>query len=142
VDAEEPRVAAEVPLVDELLAPLEEEAEPAARPREPVLPALDGFADVDDEEGGSYDGPRLRRARLLRGVEIEQIADVTKVNPTYLHFIEEERFNELPATVYVRGFVSAYARCLGLEPSGVSLSYVERIQQHRGEGENRKSRSR
>lgn len=134
----ETRVAAEVPLLDELLVSMEDEAPPVPRPREPVLPALEGFADVDEETGGVYDGARLRRARLLRGVEIDQIADVTKVNPTYLRFIEDERYDDLPATVYVRGFVTAYARCLGLEPSGVSLSYVERMQQHRGEGDTRK----
>ncbi len=139
LDDGEQRVAAEVPLVDELLVSLEDEAPaPSPRPREPVLPALEGFADVDEEAGGVYDGPRLRRARLLRGVEIDQIADVTKVNPTYLRFIEDERYDDLPAAVYVRGFVTAYARCLGLEPAGVSLSYVERMEQHRGEGEARK----
>lgn len=137
-DEVEERVAAEVPELDELLASIDDEAPPPPRPREPVLPALEGFADVDEEAGGVYDGPRLRRARLLRGVEIGQIADVTKVNPTYLRFIEDDRFDDLPATVYVRGFVTAYARCLGLEPLGVSLSYVERMEQHRGEGETQK----
>lgn len=132
--------AAEVPMVDELLLPVEDE--PAPRPRDVRLTALEGFGDEDEEPGGVYDGARLRRARLLRGVEIDQIADITKINPTYLHFIEEERFDDLPATVYVRGFVNAVARCLRLDPSAVSLSYVERIQQHRGEGEARRVRGR
>ena len=110
-------------------------AEEPAQPKAQVLPSISGFEDVDEEgEGGMYDGARLRRARLLRGVEIDQIAKVTKVNPTYIHFIEDERFDDLPATVYVRGFVNAYARCLGLDAPGASLSYVERLQQHRGEG--------
>ena len=110
-------------------------AEEPAHSKAQVLPSISGFEDVDEEgEGGMYDGARLRRARLLRGVEIDQIAEVTKVNPTYIHFIEDERFDDLPATVYVRGFVNAYARCLGLDAPGASLSYVERLQQHRGEG--------
>ena len=39
----------------------------------------------------------------------------TKISPAYLRFLEEERFDDLPAVVYVRGFVAAYARCLGLD---------------------------
>jgi flagellar biosynthesis protein FlhG len=117
----------------ELMPALVSEVPPHSKAQ--VLPSISGFEDVDEEGDASmYDGARLRRARLLRGVEIDQIAEVTKVNPTYIHFIEDERFDDLPATVYVRGFVNAYARCLGLDAPGASLSYVERLQQHRGEG--------
>jgi flagellar biosynthesis protein FlhG len=81
------------------------------------------------EEGASpFDGARLRRNRLQRGVELEQIARITKVNPTYLRFIEDNNFENLPAPVYVRGFVSAYARCLGLDPARVVPDYMERFE--------------
>ena len=122
--------------VEELMLPREPERDPvpsAPRTAQQLL-TLQGVEPVEDEEeGGVYDGPRLRRARLSRGVEMDQIAQLTKVNPTYLHFLEEERFDDLPATVYVRGFVTAYARALGLDPYDVPLSYVERLQKHRAE---------
>lgn len=97
-------------------------------PRAELPAAIEGFEDID-EAGAShdFDGARLRRLRLLRGIELEQIAGVTKVNPSYLRFIEEERYDALPAAVYVRGFVSAYARCLGLDPGDVAASYMERF---------------
>ena len=79
-----------------------------------------------DDQGGDFDGPRLRRLRMHRGVEIEEIAKTTKVNPSYLHFIEEERFADLPAAVYVRGFVMGYASSVGLDPSRVADSYMSR----------------
>ena len=77
--------------------------------------------------------PHLRRewARLLRGLEIDDVAASTKVNPTYLRFLEEERFDDLPAVVYVRGFVSAYARLLGIDPAQVAPGYVARCEEHR-----------
>ena len=77
---------------------------------------------------GVFDGPVLRRIRLSRGVELEEISATTKINQTYLGFIEEERFNDLPAPVYVRGFLREYARCLRLDPRRVTESYMEQYQ--------------
>jgi flagellar biosynthesis protein FlhG len=91
------------------------------------------FAEIE-EESGDFDGSRLRRRRMRCGMEIEEIAGITKVNPTYLRFIEEERFSELPAPVYVRGFVSAYASCVGLDASRVAASYMQRLEDRRGGG--------
>lgn len=92
---------------------------------------LESFEESDAD--AAWDGPRLRRARLARGLEIEDVAGITKVNPTYLRFLEDERFDDLPAVVYVRGFVVAYARLLGLDPSHVAPSYVLRCEEHRGQ---------
>ena len=58
----------------------------------------------------------LRRWRIARGIELDQIASVTKISVSYLRSLEEERFDALPATVYVRGFVTAYARASGSTP--------------------------
>lgn len=94
---------------------------------------LEAFEETGDDEGAEWTGPRLRRARLLRGLEIDDVATATKVNPTYLRFLEEERFDDLPAVVYVRGFVAAYARLLGIDPHPVAASYVARCEEHRRE---------
>jgi DnaJ-class molecular chaperone len=111
--------------------PEEEIEEPQAAPAEP-------FEDL--EEGGEYDGARLRRARLRRGLDLEEIAARTKVNTSYLGFIEDERYGDLPPRVYVRGFVMAYATCLGLEPSVVALSYMRRYDAERPRQRRRFSR--
>jgi flagellar biosynthesis protein FlhG len=89
--------------------------------------SLGGDDDADGEDPGlPLDGPRLRRTRLRRGIELEQIAAITKISPTYLRFLEEERFDDLPAPVYVRGFVLAYMRCLGIDPSRGPAEYMAR----------------
>ena len=87
--------------------------------------------EVEDDPTGDYDGPRLRRTRLFRGYEIQQIADVTKVSSLHLRNIEDENFGELPADVYVRGFVTAYAKTIGLDPQQVVPSYMARLQESR-----------
>ncbi len=107
-----------------------EEAKPVRSEAKPLAPiALAAFDELEAEPDSSvYDGARLRRARLRRGLELEQIAQVTKINPTYLRFLEEERFDDLPAAVYVRGFVGAYARSCGLDQRAVVSSYMERFE--------------
>ncbi len=101
--------------------------DPDATP--PALPAARGLDELEasDEETGDFDGPKLRWSRMRRGIEIEEIAGVTKINPTYLRFIEEERFSDLPAPVYVRGFVNAYAKAVGLDPQHVVTSFMKRL---------------
>ena len=76
------------------------ESEAPAASAEPVEPlsSVEAFDEFDDDSG-DYDGARLRRSRLRRGMEIEDVARVTKVNPTYVRFIEEERFADLTTEV-------------------------------------------
>jgi len=103
-------------------APPPADAEPASKSTsQHVLAASD--ADETD-----YNGAGLRRARLRRGLEIDQLASITKISPNYLRCIEEERYDELPAVVYVRGFVAASARALGLDPDEAVNRYVEHFE--------------
>lgn len=117
------------------LAPLDDGlAQPLAEPRSrevPTFDRMDDGAEAESDEETVWDGARLRRARLLRGVEVEDVASATKINPAYLRFLEEDRFDDLPAVVYVRGFVAAYARFLGLDASRVSRSYSQRFEEQR-----------
>lgn len=96
--------------------------------------SLQDYESFDEMGQGDFDGVRLRRARLFRGYELDQISEVTKVSGSHLRNIEEENFEDLPADVYVRGFVTAYARTIGLDPEHVVPSYMARVQESRGEG--------
>jgi flagellar biosynthesis protein FlhG len=118
-----------------VLAPLAEAslAKPLAEARRevPTFDRMDDIGEVEDGAEAEWSGARLRRARLMRGVEVEDVATATKISPAYLRFLEEERFDDLPAVVYVRGFVAAYARYLGLDAAQVSRSYGARFEEHR-----------
>ncbi len=95
---------------------------------------LDGFVEFDDgEEDSAWDGSRLRRNRIGRGIELEDVAVMTKISSGMLRFIEDERFEDLPATVYLRGFLDAYSQCVGLDSGKVVPSYMERCEKARTE---------
>ena len=113
-----------------------EAGESRVRGAEELPGTREAFGDLDaevDEEEGDFDGAKLRRARMRRGIELEQIADVTKVSTTNLRHLEDENFDDLPATVYVRGFVSAYARSIGLDPGHVVTGYLVRVERARAD---------
>lgn len=131
--APEPELDAGEPVV---LAPLAEAAlaKPLVESRAREASAFDRIADVEEEESttdAEWTGARLRRARLARGLEIDDVAAATKITPAYLRFLEEERFDDLPAVVYVRGFVASYARVLGVDAQGAARSYAARYEAHR-----------
>jgi DnaJ-class molecular chaperone len=92
---------------------------------------VEEYDTFDDEGVGDFDGLRLRRTRLFRGYEIEDISEVTKVSGTHLRNIESENFLDLPADVYVRGFVTAYAKTIGLDTKIVVPSYMARVKESR-----------
>ena len=72
-------------------------------------------------------GEVLRRIRETRGVSLRQIANVSKVGVRYFEYIEQDRFGNLPAPVYLRGFLQEYARMVGLDPRRVTESYLLRM---------------
>ena len=97
--------------------------------------AVEGSADADPSD---WDGAKLRRARMHRGIDLEEIGRITKVTLTYLQAIEDDAFDSLPAAVYARGFVTAYARAIGLDPNRVAASYMPRLEAARkGKGRGR-----
>jgi hypothetical protein len=56
----------------------------------------------------------LVAGREARGLSREQVAQTTRIQLRTIERIEEGRFDELPADVFVRGFLRGYARCVGL----------------------------
>ncbi len=99
----------------------------------PTAPALEAIEEFEQEEGGEYNGARMRRSRLRQGLEVDDVARQTKVNPGYIQCIGGERFPDLPARVYVRGFVMAFAGCVGLDPEAVARSFLQRFDAARPE---------
>lgn len=83
-------------------------------------------------DDGVYDGSVLHRARISRGIELEEIAAITKISESYLTCIEADRYQDLPSPVYVRGFVRELAKCLRLNPKLVVESYMARYEKGMG----------
>ena len=85
------------------------------------------------EQTSEFSGEFLKRVRQYKQVDIPRLADMTKVSKTYIRYIEEEDVKNLPALVYVRGFVYQYAKCLKLNPDMVATSYMHRLKRLKGE---------
>jgi flagellar biosynthesis protein FlhG len=81
----------------------------------------------------SFSGSLLRKVRESLGVDLEEIARYTKISQVQLHAIEEENFGELPASVYLRGFIHEIAKFLKLDPTQVTRTYLRRHGQWRTE---------
>src|SRR5216110_3638934 len=60
-------------------------------------------------------GSSLREARLRQGLDFPELEQATKIRGKYLHALEEEQFDVLPAQTYVKGFLRSYADYLGLD---------------------------
>ena len=78
--------------------------------------------DPDAEVTGEF----LRKVRQARGIELGDISQRTKISERYLRALEDEQFGDMPAAVYVRGYVTEYARALRLDPQRAAESYLVR----------------
>lgn len=68
---------------------------------------------------------RLRRAREKAGLSIEELSSRTKIQITLLEAIEAGNFARVPGGLFVRGFLRAYAREVGLDPEEVVSQYLQ-----------------
>jgi cytoskeletal protein RodZ len=67
-------------------------------------------------------GSVLREARERRSISLADVARKTKVPSSSLELLEAGQLDDLPAEVFVRGFIRSYARTVGLpesEPLGL-----------------------
>jgi transcriptional regulator with XRE-family HTH domain len=75
---------------------------------------------VDERESlGKY----LKRERENRKISLREVSKQIKVRELFLKAVEEDRRELLPSVTYVKGFLSAYAKYLGLDPNEVILRY-------------------
>lgn len=76
-------------------------------------------ADVKSEATGAPKaaglGALLRNEREKRGLSYEQVAQVTRLRKHFLEAMENEAWENLPPSVFVKGFIRSYAKALGLE---------------------------
>jgi cytoskeleton protein RodZ len=68
-------------------------------------------------------GAYLRELRTRRGVSLEEIARLTRVAPRYLEALEADASENLPAPVFIRGFIRAYCQALGESPKDALAIY-------------------
>ncbi|MBB6444203.1 cytoskeletal protein RodZ [Bacillus benzoevorans] len=60
-------------------------------------------------------GNRLKEARLAKGLSLDDLQGMTKIQKRYLLGIEEGNYSSMPGNFYVRAFIKQYAEAVGLE---------------------------
>jgi helix-turn-helix protein len=101
-------------------------AQPTAAESQDDKPALPPMPTIDEET--EYSGVLLRQIREARGYTIEKIADITKIAIYYVRNLESETYTDLPAKVYVRGYIKQIAKLLEIDIEAAAKSYIERME--------------
>jgi len=65
----------------------------------------------------------LKREREARRVSLEEISQGTRISRPYLEALERNDFRFFSRPEYIHGFLSGYARFIGLEPNDVLKRY-------------------
>lgn len=71
-------------------------------------------------------GAMLREARESLGISIGDVSSRTRLSVDQIRAIEEEDLERLPEPVYVRAFLRAYAKAIGIDYEPVVNDYVTR----------------
>ncbi len=73
-------------------------------------------------------GDYLKAHREKKGIRLEELASITKITLTALKNLEANRWDKLPPDPFLRGFVTSYARYVGIETPEVMERYRKAIQ--------------
>lgn len=93
---------------------------PSSRPHAPPGAGADaGQAD----SVGAY----LRRLRVAKGASLEDISRATRVGRRHLEALEGDESGELPAPVFVKGFIRAYCEFLETKPDDALARYRQHV---------------
>lgn len=74
----------------------------------------------------NFEGQFLKKIREYKNINLERMAEVTRISKRNIINIEQEDYKELPAAVYIRGYVSQIAKFLKLDDQKVASSYMAR----------------
>jgi cytoskeleton protein RodZ len=65
-------------------------------------------------------GENLRRERLKRNLELDEISRELKISMRFLQAIENDQYEKLPGGVFAKSFARQYARLLGLNEEDIA----------------------
>ncbi len=68
-------------------------------------------------------GKRFKLERESKHLNLEEIAQETRIGVRFLRAIEEEAFHVLPGGIFNRGFIRTYASRLGIDPEQSVAEY-------------------
>ncbi|WP_307262644.1 MULTISPECIES: RodZ domain-containing protein [Peribacillus] len=72
-------------------------------------------------------GNRLKEAREAKGLGLEDLQELTKIQKRYLIGIEEGNYSMMPGKFYVRAFIKQYCEAVGLDSEEIFEQYKSEI---------------
>lgn len=79
-----------------------------------------------------WDGDFLKKVREYKKVTVETMSEVTKITAFYIKALEAMEIKNLPATVFVRGYIIQICRVLHLDEKTVADSYMKIFRENLG----------
>lgn len=98
------------------------------KPEYEVIPEFEEEIKRQTEWTGAF----LKKVREYKKVSLEQLSDVTKITPFYLRAIESMQPENLPAPVFVRGYIVQVCRVLHLDDKRVADAYMRSFKENFG----------
>jgi hypothetical protein len=98
---------------------------PKTEAAEPPKPIRKTEAEIPPD--APVTGEALKKVREAHGLSLKELEGRTKIGHWHLENIEKDRYKDLPALVYLRGFLMSLARELKLDPIRVSRSYLDQM---------------
>src|SRR5690349_20732181 len=78
-------------------------------------------------------GETLRERRMALKIDVHEVEEATKIRAKYLRALENEEYNLLPGSAYVKSFLRTYADYLDLDSRALVDAY--RAQGHPADDE-------
>ena len=94
------------------------------KPKIPTRDELEALLIDNSDEGLS--GRVLEKIRTQLAIPLQEIANKTRINITYLQFIEQDYYKGLPVEVYLRSYLIQYAQTIGFDPKKIADGYLKR----------------
>ena len=60
-------------------------------------------------------GDYLKKGREAQNISLSDVSDYTKISKIYLDCLENDEYTKIPAEPYVKGYISSYAGCVGID---------------------------
>ncbi len=73
-------------------------------------------------------GDTLREARVRRGLTLNDVEDALKIRSKYLQALEQDDFEVIPGSTFVRAFLRTYAAFLGLDTERLMEEYFSQFE--------------
>jgi len=90
---------------------------------------VDETLEKEIREVSTWNGALLKKIREYKKISLEGMSEKTKVSIYYIRAIEDGDPKNLPAPVFVRGYVAQIAKTLSLPEKNVADSYMKHFKE-------------